>query len=103
MEEIYMRKRRTYEEEAQRRRLAWKVFKWIRKNDPDLSVKIHQDLYMVVKDILVKYHMDMATDEKVSYDETLSALYMLANVENDKKSSDFNVTNEIISIFLKDN
>ena len=29
MEEIYMKKRRTYEEEAQRRRLAWKVFKWI--------------------------------------------------------------------------
>ena len=48
-----MRKRRTYEEEAQRRRLAWKVFKWIRKNDPDLSVKINQDLYVVVKDILV--------------------------------------------------
>ena len=98
-----MRKRRTYEEEAQRRRLAWKVFKWIRKNDPDLSVKIHQDLYMVVKDILVKYHMDMATDEKVSYEETLSALLMLADVENDKKSCAFHVTNEIISIFLKDN
>lgn len=101
MEEIYMRKRRTYEEEAQRRRLAWKVFKWIRKNDPDLSVKIHQDLYMVVKDILVKYHMDMATEEKVTYEETLSALLMLADVENDKKSSDFNVTDEIISVFLK--
>ena len=103
MEEIYMRKRRTYEEEAQRRRLAWKVFKWIRKNDPDLSVKINQDLYVVVKDILVKYHMDMANDEKVSYEETLSALLMLADVENDKKSSAFNVTNEVISIFLKNN
>ena len=98
-----MRKRRTYEEEAQRRRLAWKVFKWIRKNDPDLSVKIHQDLYMVVKDILVKYHMDMATDENVSYEETLSALYMLAAVENDKKSNSFNLTNDVISIFLKNN
>ncbi|MBQ8392449.1 MAG: hypothetical protein IJX51_01625 [Clostridia bacterium] len=96
-----MRKRRTYEEEAQRRRLAWKVFKWIRKNDPDLSVKIHQDLYVVVKDILVKYHLDMATDEKVTYEETLSALYMLADVENDKRSDDFNLTNDIISIFLK--
>ena len=103
MEEIYMRKRRTYEEEAQRRRLAWKVFKWIRKNDPDLSVKIHQDLYMVVKDILVKYHMDMADDENVSYEETLSALYMLASVENDKKSNSFNLTNDVISIFLKNN
>ena len=101
MEEIYMRKRRTYEEEAQRRRLAWKVFKWIRKNDPDLSVKIHQDLYMVVKDILIKYHMDMATEEKATYEETLFALYMLADVENDKKTNDFNITNEIISIFLK--
>lgn len=98
-----MRKRRTYEKEAQRRRLAWKVFKWIRKNDPDLSVKIHQDLYMVVKDILVKYHMDMATDDNVSCEETLSALFMLADVENDKKSSAFNVTNEVISIFLKNN
>lgn len=98
-----MRKRRTYEEEAQRRRLAWKVFKWIRKNDPDLSVKIHQDLYMVVKDILVKYHMDMAGDEKVTYEETLSALHMLADVENEKKPSGFNITNEVISIFLKGN
>ena len=96
-----MRKRRTYEEEAQRRRLAWKVFKWIRKNDPDLSVKIHQDLYVVVKDILVKYHMDMTNDENVSYEKTLSALYMLADVENDKKSYAFHVTNEILSIFLK--
>ena len=103
MEEIYMRKRRTYEEEAQRRRLAWKVFKWIRKNDPDLSVKIHQDLYMVIKDILVKYHMDMANNEKVSYEETLSALFMLADVENDKKSNSFNLTNDVISIFLKNN
>ena len=98
-----MRKRRTYEEEAQRRRLAWKVFKWIRKNDPDLSVKIHQDLYMVIKDILVKYHMDMANNEKVSYEETLSALFMLADVENDKKSNSFNLTNDVISIFLKNN
>ena len=98
-----MRKRRTYEEEAQRRRLAWKVFKWIRKNDPDLSVKIHQDLYMIVKDILVKYHMDMANDEKVSYEETLSALDMLADVENDKKSNSINLTNDVISIFLKNN
>ena len=98
-----MRKRRTYEEEAQRRRLAWKVFKWIRKNDPDLSVKIHQDLYVIVKDILVKYHMDMAPEEKVSYEETLSALYMLADVENDKKSNSFNLTNDVISIFLKNN
>ena len=45
----------------------------------------------------------MATDEKVSYEETLSALLMLADVENDKKSCAFHVTNEIISIFLKDN
>ena len=96
-----MRKRKTYDEEAQRRRLAWKVFKWIRKNDPDLSVKINQDLYMVVKDILVKYHMNMANDEKVSYEETLSALYMLADVESGKKSSAFNVTDEIASVFLK--
>jgi hypothetical protein len=103
MEEIYMRKRRTYEEEAQRRRLAWKVFKWIRKNDPDLSVKINQDLYVVVKDILVKYHMDMANGEKVSYEETLSALYMLADVENDKKANNFDLTNEIVSIFLNNN
>ena len=103
MEEIYMRKRRTYEEEAQRRRLAWKVFKWIRKNDPDLSVKIHQDLYVVVKDILVKYHMDIVDDEKVSYEETLSALYMLADVENNKKLNSFDLTNEVILILLKGN
>ena len=98
-----MRKRRTYEEEAQRRRLAWKVFKWIRKNDPDLSVKIHQDLYVVVKDILVKYHMDIVDDEKVSYEETLSALYMLADVENNKKLNSFDLTNEVILILLKGN
>ena len=45
----------------------------------------------------------MATDEKVSYEETLSALFMLADVENDKKSNSFNLTNDVISIFLKNN
>ena len=45
--------------------------------------------------------MDMATEEKATYEETLFALYMLADVENDKKTNDFNITNEIISIFLK--
>ena len=45
----------------------------------------------------------MATDEKVSYEETLSALLMLADVENDNKPSDFNSTNDLISIFLKNN
>ena len=100
MEEIYMRKRRTYEEEAQRRRLAWKVFKWIRKNDPDLSVKIHQDLYMVVKDILVKYHMDMATDEKVSYEEILTDLETLSYVENMCDNDNFTLSKEICDKFV---
>ena len=100
MEEIYMRKRRTYEEEVQRRRLAWKVFKWIRKNDPDLSVKIHQDLYMVVKDILVKYHMDMATDEKVSYEEILTDLETLSYVENTCDTDKFTLTKEICDKFV---
>ena len=100
MEEIYMRKRRTYEEEAQRRRLAWKVFKWIRKNDPDLSAKIHQDLYMVVKDILVKYHMDMATDEKVSYEEILTDLETLSYVENTCDTDKFTLTKEICDKFV---
>ena len=100
MEEIYMRKRRTYEEEAQRRRLAWKVFKWIRKNDPDLSVKIHQDLYVAVKDILVKYHMDMATDEKVSYEEILTDLETLSYVENTCDTDKFTLTKEICDKFV---
>ena len=100
MEEIYMRKRRTYEEEAQRRRLAWKVFKWIRKNDPDLSVKIHQDLYVVVKDILVKYHMDMADDEKVSYEEILTDLETLSYVENTCDTDKFTLTKEICDKFV---
>ena len=100
MEEIYMRKRKTYDEEAQRRRLAWKVFKWIRKNDPDLSVKIHQDLYMVVKDILVKYHMDMATDEKVTYDEILTDLETLSYVENTCDTDNFTLTKEICDRFI---
>ena len=100
MEEIYMRKRRTYEEEAQRRRLAWKVFKWIRKNDPDLSVKIHQDLYMVVKDILVKYHMDIANGEKVSYEEILTDLETLSYVENTCDTDKFTLTKEICDKFV---
>ncbi len=100
MEEIYMRKRRTYEEEAQRRRLAWKVFKWIRKKDPDLSVKIHQDLYMVVKDILVKYHMDMANGEKVSCEEILTDLETLSYVENMCDNDNFTLSKEICDKFI---
>ena len=83
------------------RRLSWNIYKWIRKNDPDLSLQINRELYSVAEKVIVEYHMRMSMDNKNSYDGLKCALEMLADVENKHVNNKFNLTKEIAKMYLK--
>ena len=85
------------------RRLSWNIYKWIRKNDPDLFLQINRELYSIAEKVMVEYHIRMSMDDKNSYNEVKFALEMLADVENKCKNSSFNLTPEIVETFLKFN
>ena len=82
------------------RRLSWDIYKWIRKNDPNLSLQINRELYSIAEKAMVEYHIQMSMDDANSYDEIKYALEMLADVENTCRNSKFNLTPEIAETYL---
>ena len=64
------------------RRLSWDIYKWIRKNDPDLSLQINRELYSIAEKVMVEYHTIMSIDDKTSYEEIRNSLEKLADAEN---------------------
>lgn len=85
------------------RRLSWNIYKWIRKNDPDLSSQINRELYSIAEKIVVEYHILMSLDNKNSYDEIKSAIEKVADTEIMCENFDFELTKEIIEIFMNVN
>ena len=85
------------------RHVSWNIYKWIRKNDPDLSLQINRELYSIAEKVMVEYHIRMSIDEANSYDEVKYALEMLADVENTCRNSKFNLTYKIAEMYLKFN
>ena len=85
------------------RRLSWNIYKWIRKNDPDLSLQINRELYSIAEKVMIEYHIQMSMDDTNSYDEVKSAIEMLADVENRCRNSKFNLTSKIAERYLKFN
>jgi hypothetical protein len=83
------------------RRLSWNIYKWVRKNDPDLSSQINRELYSISEKIVVEYHIRMSIDDKTSYEEVKTSLEKVADAENTSKSSQFVLTPEVIKLFLK--
>lgn len=82
------------------RRLSWNIYKWIRKNDPDLSSQTNRDLYSIAEKIIVEYHM-MLREDKITYTETQKAVEKLADVENKYQPSNFKLTSKTICKYLK--
>ena len=64
------------------RRLSWNIYKWIRKNDPDLSSQINRELYSIAEKVMVEYHIRMSIDDKTSYNEVKLSLEKVADAEN---------------------
>lgn len=83
------------------RRLSWNIYKWVRKNDPDLSSQINRELYSISEKIVVEYHMRMSIDDKNSYEEVRTSLEKVADAENKSELSKFVLTSEVIKLFLK--
>lgn len=82
------------------RRLSWNIYKWIRKNDPDLSLEINRDLYFVAENVMVEYHMRMSIDDKTSYEEIKKSLEKLATVEILCEKDDFELDSKKIVKYL---
>ena len=83
------------------RRLSWNIYKWIRKNDPDLSSQINRELYSIAEKVMVEYHIQMSMDEKNSYLEIKNALEKVADMENKYEFKKFQLTERTINRFLK--
>ena len=83
------------------RRLSWDIYKWIRKNDPNLSLQINRELYSIAENIMVEYHIRMSLDNINPYDEIKSAIEKVADMENKYKLQKFELTNKLINDFLK--
>ena len=82
------------------RRLSWNIYKWIRKNDPDLSSQINRELYSIAENIMVEYHTRMSLDNKNSYNEIKFAIEKVADMENKYEPRKFELTERIIKDFL---
>ena len=85
------------------RRLSWDIYKWIRKNDPDLSLQINRELCSIAEKVMIEYHIQMSMDDTNSYDEVKCAIEMLADVEIRCRNSKFNLTSKIAERYLKFN
>ena len=84
------------------RRLSWNIYKWIRKNDPDLSLEINRELYSIAENIMVEYHMRMSIDDKTSYEEIKKSLEKLATVEILCEKDDFELNSKKIVKYLSE-
>ena len=82
------------------RRLSWNIYKWIRKNDPDLSLQINRELYAIAEKVVVEHQIRMSLDNKDSYGEIKFAIEKVADMENKYKPKKFVITNKLIAEFL---
>lgn len=82
------------------RRLSWNIYKWIRKNDPDLSRQINRELYSIAERVVVEYHIRMSIDDKTSYEEVKRSLEKVADAENTIGEDVFKLDSKLISIYL---
>lgn len=80
--------------------LSWNIYKWIRKNDPDLSSQVNRELYSIAERVMVEYHTRMSLDNKNSYYEIKSAIEKLADMENKYEPKTFELSEKIIEDFL---
>ena len=85
------------------RRLSWNIYKWIRKNDPDLSSQTNRELYSIAENVMIEYHIRMSMDDTNSYDKVKCALEILADVENKCLNNKFNLSPQIVEMYLKFN
>lgn len=85
----------------QYRHLSWNIYKWIRKNDPDLSSQINRELYSISEKVVVEYHMRMSIDDKTSYEEIKTSLEKLAEVEIMCEKNTFELNTKTITEYLK--
>ena len=82
------------------RRLSWNIYKWIRKNDPDLSIQINRELYSIAERVVVEYHIRMSIDDKNSYDEVKLSLEKVADAENISGEDAFELDSKLLSTYL---
>lgn len=82
------------------RRLSWNIYKWIRKNDPDLSSQTNRELYSIAEKVMVEHQIRMSLDNKNSYNEIKAAIEKVADMENKYKPRKFAITNKLIVEFL---
>jgi len=82
------------------RRLSWNIYKWIRKNDPDLSSQINRELYSIAEKVMVEYHIRMSIDDKTSYNEVKLSLEKVADAENLSEDNSFDLDSKLIFIYL---
>ena len=82
------------------RRLSWNIYKWIRKDDPDLSLQINRELYSIAERVVVEYHIRMSIDDKTSYEEVKLSLEKVADAENTSEDGVFKIDSKLISIYL---
>lgn len=82
------------------RRLSWNIYKWIRKNDPDLSLQINRELYSIAERVIVEYHIRMSIDDKNSYEEVKFSLEKVADAENMSEEEVFKLDSKLISNYL---
>ena len=85
------------------RRLSWNIYKWIRKNDPDLSLQINRELYSIAEKVMVEYHIRMTSDNKISYEEVKNAIEKVADAENVFNFGSFDLTVKIAKKYIKYN
>lgn len=82
------------------RRLSWNIYKWIRKNDPDLSSQINRELYSIAEKVMVEYHIRMSIDDKTSYEEVKLSLEKVADAENSSENNLFELDSKLIFMYL---
>lgn len=85
------------------RRLSWNIYKWIRKNDPDLSLQINRELSSIAEKIIVNHQIMISNDCENSYDEIKTAIDKVIDLEIKYNSSRFDLTNEILEKYLMHN
>ena len=82
------------------RRLSWNIYKWIRKNDPELSLEINRELSSIAEKIIVDYQIMISKECEDSYDEIKKAINKVIDAEIKYNPNDFVLNKEISKEYL---
>lgn len=92
---------KNYDNRVKKKREAWEIYKSLIKDDRYKQSKLHEKAYLKAKQILVNFYKDYTfKDSNLSNEKIEKCMNILADTEISKRKT-IELTDKLISEFLK--